>query len=236
VIRARQSRPLVIGHRGARAVAPENTLASFAAAVAAGADVVELDVGAGLVVAHSAAELPDEPVTLDEALDFVRSTRAGVLVDLKYPGIEVDVAAAVRRHALLDRAAAASTSVHALRRLKDVEPRLLRSISYPNDRYRVSRFAWPRTLERTVAATVRTGMPARVPLLLTAARTRTLTLHHALVSPAVVRAARARDAALVAWTVNDPARIVHLAELGVDGVVTDDPEKAVGVLATMERR
>jgi glycerophosphoryl diester phosphodiesterase len=236
VIRACEGRPLVIGHRGARALAPENTLASFAAAVAAGADVVELDVGARLVVAHSEDELPDEPVTLDEALDFVRSTRAGVLVDLKYPGIEVEVAAAVRRHALLDRAAAASTSAHALRRLKAVEPRLTRSISYPNDPYRVSRFAWPRTLERSVAATVRRGMPARVPLLLTAARTRTLTLHHALVSPAVVRAARARDAALVAWTVNDPVRIAHLAALGVDGVVTDDPEKAIGVLATMERR
>ena len=38
------SRPLIIGHRGASAVAPENTLAAFARALDEGADGVELDV------------------------------------------------------------------------------------------------------------------------------------------------------------------------------------------------
>jgi glycerophosphoryl diester phosphodiesterase len=56
LIRARDGRPLVIGHRGAHALAPENTLTSLRAAVEAGADVVEADVAAGLVVAHSARE------------------------------------------------------------------------------------------------------------------------------------------------------------------------------------
>jgi len=37
-------RPAVIGHRGYRARYPENTLASFSAAIAAGADMIELDV------------------------------------------------------------------------------------------------------------------------------------------------------------------------------------------------
>lgn len=37
-------RPLNLGHRGARALAPENTLAGMATAVAAGADGVEFDV------------------------------------------------------------------------------------------------------------------------------------------------------------------------------------------------
>src|SRR5476649_2130039 len=45
--------PLVIGHRGAAALAPENTLASLEAAVAAGVELVEFDVGAGLVLGHS---------------------------------------------------------------------------------------------------------------------------------------------------------------------------------------
>jgi glycerophosphoryl diester phosphodiesterase len=38
-----EKRPLVIGHRGFSMVAPENTLASFELAIAAGADLVELD-------------------------------------------------------------------------------------------------------------------------------------------------------------------------------------------------
>ena len=40
----RQNEPLVIGHRGASADHPENTLESFEAAILAGADVIELDV------------------------------------------------------------------------------------------------------------------------------------------------------------------------------------------------
>jgi glycerophosphoryl diester phosphodiesterase len=38
------SQLLIIGHRGAAAVAPENTLASFEAAIRVGADGVEFDV------------------------------------------------------------------------------------------------------------------------------------------------------------------------------------------------
>ena len=38
------NRPLIMAHRGFRGVAPENTMAAFRAAVAAGADGIELDV------------------------------------------------------------------------------------------------------------------------------------------------------------------------------------------------
>lgn len=37
-------RPLLVGHRGAMAVAPENTMSSFEAGLTAGADILELDV------------------------------------------------------------------------------------------------------------------------------------------------------------------------------------------------
>ncbi|MFN2579189.1 MAG: glycerophosphodiester phosphodiesterase [Pyrinomonadaceae bacterium] len=54
--------PLIIGHRGAAAVAPENTLASFARALRDGADGIELDVrlaGDGVpVVIHDATLSP----------------------------------------------------------------------------------------------------------------------------------------------------------------------------------
>jgi glycerophosphoryl diester phosphodiesterase len=60
-----------------------------------------------------------------------------------------------------------------------------------------------------------------------------VTLHHALVSAAVVRAASARGASVIAWTVNDPERIAFLARLGIGGIVSDDPGKAREALATL---
>jgi glycerophosphoryl diester phosphodiesterase len=48
-------RPLVIGHRGAAAVRPENTLPAFAHAIALGVDAIEFDVrvtGDGVAVVH----------------------------------------------------------------------------------------------------------------------------------------------------------------------------------------
>ena len=53
----RGDRPLVIGHKGATALAPENTLAGFRAAVTAGVDLVEFDVlalarGDGVIAAR----------------------------------------------------------------------------------------------------------------------------------------------------------------------------------------
>ena len=70
----REDRPLVIGHRGAPALAPENTLASFEAAVDAGVDAVEFDVTHGLLVAHSTRERTSESLYLDEVLEFFAGT------------------------------------------------------------------------------------------------------------------------------------------------------------------
>ena len=229
-------RPLVIGHRGAPVHAPENTRASFEAAIAAGADAVELDVVPGFVVAHSAAEVPGDALTLDAALEVVAAASVAVLVDLKGPGLEQGVVDAVRRRGLVERALVSAPSPRSLRRIAALEPGLGRSISYPNDRYRISRFAWPRAVTAGSAAAARAAMPARVPLLLATAGARTVTLHHALVSRSVVRAVHARGARLLAWTVNDPARVAALAGLGVDGIVTDDPGSARTALGRAEFR
>jgi glycerophosphoryl diester phosphodiesterase len=232
-LRRRDGRPLVIGHRGAAAVAPENTLEALAAAVEAGADVVEFDVGAGLVLGHSERERPRQPVHLDDALAFLRDREIGVELDLKLTGIEDEVADAVRRHGLSERTLVASTWARSLRRFGTAAPALDRAISYPRDRYGASDLRWPRAVTAGGAAALRAVMPARAAVLLAAARANALSLHHALVSPAVVRTAHRRGAAVIAWTVNEPRDIERVALAGVDAVVSDDPATALGVLATL---
>jgi glycerophosphoryl diester phosphodiesterase len=232
-LRRRDGRPpFVIGHRGAAAVAPENTLAALEAAVAAGADLVEFDVSPDLTLAHSLREAPAEPLELDSALEFLREHGIGVHLDLKEVGVEREAVEAVRRHGLAGRALLSTAWPRTARRLAALAPDLPRAIGYPRDRYGVSRFHWPRGLTATGAAALRAAMPARVPVLLRWARADVLALHHTLVSRAAVRRAHARGAPVVVWTANDPATVRRLAALEVDAIVTDDPAMAVATLKT----
>ncbi len=52
-----------------------------------------------------------------------------------------------------------------------------------------------------------------------------------LVDEGFVERAHAAGLAVLPWTVNDPARMVELVEAGVDGLVTDYPDRAASVLA-----
>jgi glycerophosphoryl diester phosphodiesterase len=231
-LRHPSGRPLVIGHRGAAAVAPENTLESLAAAVEAGADLVEFDVGAGLVLGHSGGPAGDGP-NLDNALAYLAGEQIGVHIDLKHDGIERDVAAAVGRHGLEDRVVVSSTRPRALRRLAAAAPGLTRAISYPHDTYGASRLPFPRPLVRASAVGLRPVMRVRLLPLLSSSRAGVLSLRHELVSRRLVEAVHARGAQFIAWTVNDPENVARLAALGVDAVVSDDPEMAHRALATL---
>ena len=228
-----QGRPLVIGHRGAAAVAPENTLAALAAAVDARVDLVEFDVSPGLRLGHSLDELPVDGISLDDALAFLKAHGVGVHLDVKLPGYEEDVLEAVRRHGLVERVVFSTAYAATARRFATLAPELPRAIGYPRDRLGVSKLTWPGPLQRAGAAALRQAMPLRVPVLLQWARANTLSLHHALCSRAAVATAHRLGAPVLAWTVNDPAGVRRAAAAGVDGIVSDDPEMAVATLLAL---
>jgi glycerophosphoryl diester phosphodiesterase len=227
-------RPLVIGHRGAAAVAPENSLAGLEAAVASGADIVEFDVTEGLVLEHPGGVPVGSPPALDDALALLAAHPIGVHIDLKHDGIEPGVADAVRRHELGERVVVSSTSVAALHRLETADPALARAISYPHDRHGVAGLPWPRSVASSAAACLRPAMRVRLPPLLSAARAQALSVRHELVGRALVEAAHRRGAAVIAWTVNDPESAGRLASIGVDAIVSDDPGMVLRVLATLK--
>jgi glycerophosphoryl diester phosphodiesterase len=229
-LRRAEGRPLVIGHRGAAAVAPENTLAALEAAVAAGADLVEFDISPGLQLGHSELEIAGDALDLDAALVFLRDHRLGVHLDVKLPGYEADVVAALRRHGLEDRAVVSTAFAVTSRRIARLAPKVPCAIGYPRDRYGVSRIPWPGGLTKAGAAALRLAMPVRVPLLLRVGRANVLSLHHALCSRAAVSTAHRLGAPVLAWTVNDAATVRRLAAIGVDGIVSDDPGMALATL------
>jgi len=222
----REGRVLRIGHRGAAALAPENTLASIEAAIKSGVDLVEIDVVAhvdALRLAHSPAQVKDDSPTLDEALAFVARADAGVIVDLKSRGIEHAVVEALRGRILLDRAVVASSHPASLRAVKEVEPALTTGFSYPFDRAGISERAAFQPLIRVGLAGLRRVLPARIAGMLARARADALVVHHALVSRTLVERCHGRDAAVLTWTIEDDAALGDALAAGVDGVIANDP-------------
>jgi glycerophosphoryl diester phosphodiesterase len=225
--RAEGAPPLRVGHRGAAALAPENTIASLALAIELGCDLVEFDVlahGGRLVVAHSAAEVPADLATFDEALGFLAENEIGAHVDLKTPGTEAAVADTLRRHGLLGRTVVSSFRPASLRALHAVEPGVRLGLGYPGDRHGLSQ-------RRTFAPFVGLGLTAmrsvlawRIGRMLGDTHTTAAILHWRVVSRAVVERCHGLDVPVLAWTIETREEARRLDELGVDGLIADDPQ------------
>jgi glycerophosphoryl diester phosphodiesterase len=230
---------LRVGHRGAAALAPANTIASIRAALTARVGMVELDVIAlpdgSLVLGHSLVELAAHPPSIDEALPLIAEQEGMLLLaDVKRSGYESELVAALRRHDLVGRTLASSAEVRSLQALRRIEPALMRGRTYPRDRLHLGK---RRTLVPAAGPTLRAlraALPWRIGRLLSEADAEVATLQHRLVSRAAVERCHARGAAVLVWTVNDPELVGRLDRLGVDGVITDDPRVFAGSAAKLQ--
>jgi glycerophosphoryl diester phosphodiesterase len=219
-----------IGHKGADMVAPGNTLGSFAAALAAGVDMIEFDVlrlrDGRLVLAHDFEDAGRrEPISLEEGLDhFAGEAYAGVEldVDLKLPGYEREVVDGLRRRHLHERSIVSSQYPNSLDRVGELAPGLRRGWSVPRVRRDYTKTAWALPAYG-IARYLRARLPRRAGAMIRAGRCEAVMAHWLLVSPALVRAVRGAGGQVYVWTVDDPRRIDRLASLGVDGVITNDP-------------
>jgi glycerophosphoryl diester phosphodiesterase len=228
-------RPLVISHAACGGHAPENTLAGILEALRIGADAIEIDVqtsadgvpvlmhdltvdrttgGSGEVAKLMLEQLRaldagGEPVpTLAEVLDLTVG-HALLVIEIKQPGIEEHVAAVIREREAIGHSMAWSFFPQVLEAMRRVEPRipggLLVSVeSLPH---------WPKMRELAL----RTGLQA-------------VSVFFAGITEAVVRDCARSGLALYAWTVDSKREIARLIDLGVDGICTNFPDKAVALL------
>lgn len=232
-------RPVAVSaHRTGPPPAPENTLAALEAAIAAQADFTEIDVqrtGDGtLVIVHDAdlmrvardprrveqleredlsriIQFPDDGtppherrlVTLRELLER-GADRIRFMIELKYygfdPRLAEDVLREVRERNIEDRVVVMSLSQRAVEQVRRAAPEI----------------------EVGFVSAVTVGDLGRLPVDFLAVNSR-------FVTPSLIRRARSRGMEVHAWTVNDPAAMVSLIVLGVDGLITDDPKRAVRV-------
>jgi glycerophosphoryl diester phosphodiesterase len=222
----REGRVLRIGHRGAAALAPENTLASIEAAIEYELDLVEMDVVAhadALRLAHSPAQMREDSPTLDEALALVSRADAGVMLDLKSRGIERRAVEALHKRDLLNRAVVASSHPASLRTAKAAEPGLTTGLSYPFDRAGISERAAFQPLIRAGLSGLRRVLPVRIAGMLARSRADAAVLHYSLVSRRLVERCHGLDAAVLAWTIEDEDALAGVLAAGVDGVIANDP-------------
>jgi glycerophosphoryl diester phosphodiesterase len=223
-----------VGHKGADLIAPGNTRASFDAALAAGVDMIEFDVlserldGSGrLLLGHDYEALRATPqLTLEQGLEHLAGAAFGDVeldVDLKLPGYELRVLDALRDQGLAERALISSMYPASLAVLRAAEPSLRLGWSVP----RVKRDYTTQALTVVPALAALSGyrawLPGAAARALRAGRCDAVMAHWRLVSARLVRAVTRAGGELYVWTVDDPARIARLQELGVSGVITNDP-------------
>jgi glycerophosphoryl diester phosphodiesterase len=205
-----------IGHGGASALAPANTLASFDAALEVGVDMVEFDVRAGrgeLLLAHTIFDArARRNVRLRDALAHLASRRfvdVELNVDVKHPGCEPALLAGLRDAGLLHRALISSQVPEVLDRVRALEPRARLGVSIGGRIARMSR-RW-----RDWRSGVLEGLSAH--------RWDAVMAQHRLVDCTLLEDVAARGGRLYAWTVNERSAIERFRGLGVHGIATADP-------------
>lgn len=211
---------LVVAHRGMPVVAPDNSLEGFAAAVAAGADAVELDVrrrpDGVLVCHHDRADAPGAP-TLAVAIDVVAG-RVPIQVDVKESGWEQELLAQLRESLPPDRywiTSLEDATVAAVRRLApDVRCALTLGREHPRP-YLRTRLSELHPFARAAAC----GATELAPEV-------------RLVQLGLGRRAARRGVGLMVWTVDDERRLRWLFErVRPATVITNDVELALRIRA-----
>ena len=220
-----------IGHKGADAVEAGNTIESFEAAAELGVDMIELDVlrllDGELVVAHDYRDADRRrPLRLDDALDaFASAPLDGVELDcdLKVPGGEAELTAALRDRGLLERAMVSTMELSSIAKLREREPSLRLGWTYPKVSRDWSRSRWARPGVAGALLFMRRRLPRIAARTLPRLGVQALWAYYPLVTKRLVAAAEEAGVEVIAWTVDDLPRMRALRGLGVHGICTNDP-------------
>jgi glycerophosphoryl diester phosphodiesterase len=223
----------------------ENSLGAFNAAIDLGADSLELDVHRtrdGVLVIHhdpafadgrkiadlDFADLPrladgQSLARLSEVADLVKARGSHMSVELKEPGYEREVAFELAAHVPMSQVDIISfdrKSIAAVEAFDPsiqtgiLEPRLpewLRSSPfYSATLWVMDKFDWHPSLN----AAEKAGADF-------------VSVEHRMATDEFIDAAHARGMPVLAWTIDDTARMAELVQDGVDGIVTDRPDLAL---------
>lgn len=225
-----QSLPRIIAHRGASRLEPENTLRAFRLAEELGADGLELDLRVTadhqLVVIHDA--------TVGRTTNGFGPVRTRVLADLQ----RLDAGMGERVPTFEAVIAQTTLPIQAELKTREAAKYLVPLLQRDHARNRVRPIAFePRVLRH-----IKAQMPeVEVGLVATRASIRMVdraqraeaslvSLAAASVNRESVALCREANLQISVWTVDDPAEMRRLIQLGVDAIVTNRPDVLAQVM------
>ena len=237
---------IVIGHRGASAYAPENTMPAFELAREQGAHGIEIDVhrtrDSRVVVTHdftadrvSDGSGPVAEKTMDELgeLDF------GAKFDKRFTGVRVpileDVLAFIRDNDLLLNIEIKMNPLRYDTELVRLVADMIRGEKF-FDRIIISSFDHKALVDvKKLCPGVKTGILyscAMVDVWTYAAHIGAEYIHpeHRTLTAECASGCRSHGIGVNAWTADDPADIARLIGIGVDAVITNKPDVALSLL------
>ncbi|MFW9964173.1 MAG: glycerophosphodiester phosphodiesterase [Candidatus Sifarchaeia archaeon] len=225
---------ITIAHRGASGYAPENTLLSFRKAYDLRAEMVELDVhetlDGVLVCIH------------DSTLD--RTTNGhGVVHDFTYKELQtLDAGEGERIPLLIDvfKYASGKLKINTELKVIGVEQKILDMAHHckmMKDIIVSSFYHGTLATIRNLNDMVETAILVNKPMneLVDYAleyKANAINPHHSLITPALVRSAHEANLKVYPWTVNDKYLMKQLLDFGIDGLITDFPDRATNLIRT----
>jgi len=215
---------LLLGHRGARRHAPENTLPAFDLALEQNADGFEFDVRRTgdhrtilchdsrlnrlSISGHTLRQLQDScppgcvAPTLEDVLQRYSSS-AFLNIELKVKGLEEAVQDGLRHFPPQRGYFISSFLPGVIRKLHSLDPSLILG-ALSDSRFQLRRWV---------------SLPAQY-----------VAPNYRLLSRKLVEEIHAAGRQVVTWTVNEPKNMLDAAEMGVDGIISDDPALLVETL------
>jgi glycerophosphoryl diester phosphodiesterase len=216
----------ILGHRGAKAYEPENTLRSVRKALDLGVQAVEIDIHLSrdghLIVIHDAtvdrttngkgrvadlrweelrrldAGLGEPLPGLEEVAALVRG-RAHLFIELKDPKAVEPLAAFFAIHNLFAEAHVISFWHPSLKKLRQIEPRIRTGVLF-------------------------VGCPVDPAALAAAAEAESLALNYQYVTPELVQSARKAGLGVAVWNIDTVAELLPVLPLEVDYVGSNAPD------------
>ncbi len=231
-------KPWVIAHRGASGHAPENTFAAFERAIALGAEFIETDLhltrDAQFVAIHDSAlerTTNGRGAVRDFTLAELRQLDAGLWYDREYMGEHIptleEILEFARKHDVvfyLELKYEAAWGMHHA---------LVGALRSPEDAARTIVISFDAgTIEslRRLDASIMIGLLVQdndtdlVKKSLDVGA-RQICPRAAIVTPKLIEEAHHADLRVATWTVNQPEEMRAVIDAGVDGIMTDFPDR-----------